>query len=303
MGCCTSRFKYDLEDYFKICLNANKIRHIKLKEAYELLISPVKDEELETNLEEDVIKDKERIEEKFKYTSNTNKPSKLQKEVLNHINQAVSKEKYQEYISNFFIDSNTNNSKNSSVKINGGNITNFPDISTFNKMFFDKLYNSNKYTLIMNLFSLFNHHTTNKTSHENSTYYFYKLLAEKYGDVTYANVKNSLMDYLTITLTYPYESVYCKTDKEETRSEVRYILENEINEDQRIEFLDSALKNYENLKLKSNHDDHFTKDSSIVSYENFRFIIGDSISWSWDIFKLRDIYLVKFSSISNGVRS
>lgn len=300
MGCCGSQYKYELEDYFKICIGYLKINKLTPEEAFSIIFE--KDNTNTDSSKDNKIINTDSSENHLKTNSNNEvKETKLHKEVLNKLSTSLTKTKYQEIVKSFFIDNSLNETtKSSQIKLQSSHKNNnFPTIEIFNKLLLDKLYESNKAMLLIRLFSLLRH-SSNKSS-DYSTKMFYKLLEKIYGvnKINYSHVKAALNEYITINLVNPYDVVFLKTESEERKSEIKFILENDFSEIQRLDFLNSVLRNYELLKLKSIHEDDFAKDLSLVKYEDFKLLIDDSNLWSWEIFELREIYMLKYSSLTH----
>eukprot|EP00340_Litonotus_pictus_P001715 CAMPEP_0170514912 /NCGR_PEP_ID=MMETSP0209-20121228/1424_1 /TAXON_ID=665100 ORGANISM="Litonotus pictus, Strain P1" /NCGR_SAMPLE_ID=MMETSP0209 /ASSEMBLY_ACC=CAM_ASM_000301 /LENGTH=276 /DNA_ID=CAMNT_0010799181 /DNA_START=77 /DNA_END=907 /DNA_ORIENTATION=+ len=264
---------------------------MKVQEGYSILIEgSLKEEPEQGNLDDQALTQ-----------------TKLQQEVIKRISNEMSKEKYQEIAKSYFLSGLVGKGD---IKPQRGistmkNIEDFPSIDSFNKVFLEKAFNTNKYILMSNLFCLFNQDNST-TSREESSKMFYKLLEGAFGEgkIQYSQLKQIFLEYLKVALVNPYEVVFLRSEEEEKRAEVRFIMENEFSETQRIEYLNYLLKNFEVLKLNSSHGDDFDKDYKNVSFEDFNFIVSDKNTWNWDIFKLRELYMLKMLSVykkdSNG---
>jgi hypothetical protein len=306
-GCCGS-LKHEMEDYFLYSLNMTNIRKLSVKDAYELIIenTGLKIPENDTG---NFVEKGNSITLKDNRNSITN--------VLENFSKIITKNQYQTMIQTHFMMDENNDTKED-LKVFSRNKDDYPRVTVFNKLFFDILYNEKKQMLMVNLFPLFNHSQKIGLSHKNnskldkkendnnisieSTEYFYKLLEGIFGKnkVKYSSIKRVLSEYLKICLCNPYEVSYKKSD-EEKKSDIREILENEFSESQRCNYLDNILKDFEILRLKSNFEDEITKDSSFVCLDDFKFIFNNNSYWSWDIFELRSIYIIKLNtSMSNA---
>ena len=281
MGCCSTNYKFEMEDYFKFCLNNMPIRKISPSEAYDLLIeNELKGDSVSEQLSSKASEKKE-IDQKYIVDHTNDKPSTLQIEVINKLNKSVPKEKYKELLKLFFV---------KETKIDGkNNYKEFPNPNEFIEFFFDGLYNSNKYYLMINIFFLFDF----EKNKESNGKVFFKLLEKLFGKgkITYLTIKKILLEYISTSLKHPLIITFQRSENLNHKDEMRFIEENDLSEHSVNRFFNSILNPFE-INFKLSHEDDYLKDSSIIKLEEFE-IMTCKEQWSWDIFKLRDNFFVK----------